>query len=83
VAVAVHLFGPRSDEVRRDIADDLEDPPVVVDGIGRVRRGILRPRPAVPREPVLLDSRDRRQVDVVEEELNVVVIFEEVRHDPS
>ena len=79
VAFAVDLLGPGGDDVPRQVADDLHDPGVVVERVGHVRGSVVDPAARV-REIVFVDTSDLRQVQMVEEKLNVFVIGKEVRH---
>ena len=80
VALAIDLLGVRGDHLAADLAQDREDAAIVVHGVGRIQRAVVVALRARVLEVILLQPGQRRQVDVVEEELDVFVVEKEVSH---
>ena len=72
-------LGVRGDHLAGDLADDLQHAAVVVDRVGGVERGVVGL--AVVGVQSSCRPGDLRQVDVVEQELDVFVIEKEIRHE--
>jgi hypothetical protein len=78
VAFAVHALGPRRDEVGTEFTERIEHHFVVADRLLSVPRSVVE---LVREAEAFFDClRQRRQVDVPEQEPNVVVVLVEVSH---
>ena len=77
IAFAIDRFRVRRDGIAGDASDDLQSPAVVVDAVGVIQRRVVGV--AVFRVQFLQTS-DLVQVDVIEQEQNVLIVEEKIRH---